>query len=64
MVLLHGILDVTIHEAKDLPVSFSNQATGFVKRVLCCGNLPELTGSVDPYVCLDVGKVSNPILTV
>jgi hypothetical protein len=56
MVLLHGILDVTIHEGKDLPVSIANQATGFVKRVLCCNQLPELAGSVDPYVCLDVGN--------
>ncbi|WIA08753.1 hypothetical protein OEZ85_008176 [Tetradesmus obliquus] len=56
MVLLHGILDVTIHEGKDLPMSIANQATGFVKRVLCCNQLPELAGSVDPYVCLDVGS--------
>lgn len=56
MVLLHGVLDVHIIEAKDLPHSLINQAGGLVKRVLCCNAGPSLVGSCDPYLCLDVGK--------
>jgi hypothetical protein len=27
-----------------------------MKRYICCGALPQLAGSCDPYLCLDVGK--------
>jgi hypothetical protein len=56
MVLLHGVLDVHIKEAQDLPHSLINQAGGLVKKVLCCSAGPQLAGSCDPYLCLDVGK--------
>lgn len=55
MVLLHGVLHVTAHEARDLPTTRRIEAVGILKRFVCCGMLPELAGSCDPYLCLDVG---------
>jgi hypothetical protein len=55
MVLLHGTLDVIVHEAQYLPTSLSTRVGSLVKHALCCGYGPALVGSLDPYVCLDVG---------
>lgn len=56
MVLLHGVLDVTVHEGRHLPASLMTQASGALKRIVCCGAGPQLLGSCDPYLCLDVGN--------
>lgn len=56
MVLLHGMLDVTIHEGRNLPASFVTKAAGVMKRFVCCNAGPQLLGSCDPYVCIDVGN--------
>eukprot|EP00879_Flechtneria_rotunda_P029307 GHRR01031655.1.p2 GENE.GHRR01031655.1~~GHRR01031655.1.p2 ORF type:complete len:100 (-),score=2.57 GHRR01031655.1:6-305(-) len=56
MVLLHGTLDVHVHEGKDLPASIVTRTAGFLKRCICCNAGPELIGSCDPYLCLDVGN--------
>lgn len=56
MVLLHGVLDVTIQRATNLPSTMrARVTTGLKAFCICCGGGPELMGSVDPYVCLDVG---------
>jgi hypothetical protein len=56
MVLLHGVLHVMAHEAQGLPTTRKIQAVGALKRFVCCGMLPDLAGSCDPYLCLDVGS--------
>jgi C2 domain len=56
MVLLHGVLDVTVHEAQHLPTTLKTQATSIVKRFLCCNYGPQVYGSLDPYTVMDVGQ--------
>lgn len=56
MPLLHGVLHVHVHEACDLVTTARIQTVGFLKKWVCCGMLPELSGSCDPYLCLDVGN--------
>lgn len=56
MPLLHGALHVFAHEATHLAVTRRIRAVGCLKRYVCCGMLPELSGSCDPYLCLDVGS--------
>jgi hypothetical protein len=55
-VFLHGTLDVKIHKADNLPVTARIKATSFMKRYVCCGMLPDVVGSCDPYCCMDVGS--------
>eukprot|EP00879_Flechtneria_rotunda_P013406 GHRR01013996.1.p1 GENE.GHRR01013996.1~~GHRR01013996.1.p1 ORF type:complete len:724 (+),score=209.94 GHRR01013996.1:247-2418(+) len=56
MPLLHGVLQVVVYEAQNLPTTRRIQAVGCIKRYVCCGALPQLAGSCDPYLCLDVGN--------
>lgn len=95
MPLLHGVLDVYVHEAtvsssspcplrtaprhctcfpahcythlaghprsflgaaQNLSSTYRIQVVGCMKRYICCGALPALAGSCDPYLCLDVGQ--------
>lgn len=56
MPLLHGILHVHVHEAVDIATTVRIKTVGFLKKYVCCGMLPELSGSCDPYLCLDVGS--------
>lgn len=55
MPLLHGVLHATIHEAVDLATTRGIQAVGCLKKYVCCGMLPDLAGSCDPYLRLNVG---------
>jgi hypothetical protein len=41
--------------AQDLSSTYRIQVVGCMKRYICCGALPALAGSCDPYLCLDVG---------
>lgn len=54
--MLHGVLHVHVHEACDIATTRRIQAVGCLKKYVCCGMLPELSGSCDPYLCLDVGS--------
>eukprot|EP00882_Tetradesmus_deserticola_P025421 GHRQ01027922.1.p1 GENE.GHRQ01027922.1~~GHRQ01027922.1.p1 ORF type:complete len:406 (+),score=151.50 GHRQ01027922.1:296-1513(+) len=56
MPLLHGALHVFAYQATNLAVTRRIQAVGCLKRYICCGMLPELSGSCDPYLCLDIGS--------
>eukprot|EP00882_Tetradesmus_deserticola_P024873 GHRQ01027215.1.p2 GENE.GHRQ01027215.1~~GHRQ01027215.1.p2 ORF type:complete len:112 (-),score=29.48 GHRQ01027215.1:318-653(-) len=56
MPLLHGALHVFVYQATNLAVTRRIQAVGCLKRYICCGMLPELSGSCDPYLCLDIGS--------
>lgn len=56
MPLLHGVLHVHVHEACDIATTARIQTVGFLKKYVCCGMLPDLAGSCDPYFCLDVGN--------
>jgi hypothetical protein len=40
---------------QDLTSTYRIQVVGCMKRYICCGALPQLSGSCDPYLCLDVG---------
>ncbi len=44
MELLHGVLEVVVYEAKNLPTTLRLRATGCLKTLVCCGMGPELTG--------------------
>lgn len=41
---------------QDLASTYRIQVVGCMKRYICCGALPQLSGSCDPYLCLDVGR--------
>jgi hypothetical protein len=60
MVFLHGVLDVVIKEAKDLPASLRTRLAGGVKQYLFCGcsclSGGALVGSCDPYTVMKVGS--------
>lgn len=41
---------------QDLSSTYRIEVVGCMKRYICCGALPQLAGSCDPYLCLDVGN--------
>jgi phosphatidylserine/phosphatidylglycerophosphate/cardiolipin synthase-like enzyme len=59
--LLHGTLDICIHRAEALPITFRLQATGCLAATFCfcCRGGPGAAafGSLDPYVTVALGGV-------
>lgn len=57
MPVLHGVLDLVIVEATNLPdAGVKSAASGFLRNCMqCCLSNAELMGHVDPYCVMDVG---------
>ena len=50
---------MTIIKAENLPVTARIKATSFLKRYVCCGMLPDIVGSCDPYCTMSVGDTTR-----